>query len=226
MAHSFIQAHGSEVEAFEQFARIYREDSILLIDTYDTIAAAKAITGLITRLRKEGIHVRGVRLDSGNLPALSVEVREILDENDCADVMIFCSGSLDEYALATDFAAAPVDGYGIGTRLDVSADAPYIDCVYKIEEYAGIPTRKTSAGKATWPGRKQVFRNFKDGVMCGDELVETGETCAGTPLLKTVMLGRVAVTRSMSPQGCRNLWNRSTAVWLDQPASHRAPTTD
>jgi len=189
MAHSFIQAHGSELKAFEQFARIYRDGSILLIDTYDTIAAAKAITGLITRLREEDIHVRGVRLDSGDLPALSVEVREILDENDCADVMIFCSGSLDEYALATDFPGAPADGYGIGTRLDVSADAPYLDCVYKIEEYAGIPRRKRSVGKATWPGRKQVFRNCEDGVMCGDALVETGETSAGTPLLKTVMLG-------------------------------------
>ncbi|MCH8335272.1 MAG: nicotinate phosphoribosyltransferase [Proteobacteria bacterium] len=188
MAHSFIQAHASEMEAFEHFARTYPDDSVLLIDTYDTLAAARAVTDLVKRLRPEGIRVQAVRLDSGDLPALAAEVRKILDGNGCEDISIFCSGSLDEYILATEFREAPVDGFGIGTHLDVSADAPYLDCVYKIEEYAGTARRKKSPGKETWPGRKQVYRRHDaDGFMQGDRLAEIREDCAGQALLETVM---------------------------------------
>ncbi len=188
MAHSFVQAHASELESFEHFARMYPEGSVLLIDTYDTLVAAKSVTELVARLRPENIHVRAVRLDSGDLPALSVAVRKILDDNGCEDVSIFCSGSIDEYVLARDFIGTPADGFGIGTRLDVSADAPYLDCAYKIEEYAGIARRKRSAGKETWPGRKQVFRRRDArGVMIGDTLGQLGEDIAGQVLLEPVM---------------------------------------
>lgn len=188
MAHSFVQAHASELESFEHFARMYPEGSVLLIDTYDTLVAAKSVTELVARLRPENIHVRAVRLDSGDLPALSVAVRKILDDNGCEDVSIFCSGSIDEYVLARDFIGTPADGFGIGTRLDVSADAPYLDCAYKIEEYAGIARRKRSAGKETWPGRKQVFRRRDArGVMIGDTLGQLGEDIAGQALLEPVM---------------------------------------
>lgn len=190
MAHSFIQAHATEDEAFEHFARAYPDGSVLLIDTYDTIAGARKVTKLVRKLSPEGIHIRGVRLDSGDLPALSKEVRKILDDAGCEDVSIFCSGSLDEYALAHDFNDVPADGFGIGTRLDVSADAPYLDCAYKIQEYAGIARRKKSAGKETWPGRKEVFRELgSDGVIRSDMLVAADETAAGRPLLETVMHG-------------------------------------
>jgi nicotinate phosphoribosyltransferase len=197
MAHSFVQAHSSEIEAFEHYARTFPDGSVLLIDTYDTLAAARAVTKLIRRLRPEGIQVRAVRLDSGDLPALATEVRKILDTDGCEDVSIFCSGSLDEYILAKDFQTAPVDGFGIGTRLDVSADAPYLDCVYKIEEYAGIARRKRSPGKATWPGRKQVYRRYDtDGRIEGDSLVEIGEDCDGKALLETVMRDGARLTAS------------------------------
>jgi nicotinate phosphoribosyltransferase len=188
MAHSFVQAHDKESEAFEHFARMYPEGSVLLIDTYDTLEAAHKVTELVSRLRPEGIRVRGVRLDSGDLAALATEVRRILDDGGCDDVSIFCSGSVDEYLLARDFPGVPADGFGIGTRLDVSADAPYLDCAYKIQEYAGVPRRKKSAGKATWPGRKQVFRRYRDdGIMDGDRLAGADEDCRGSALLDGVM---------------------------------------
>jgi len=199
MAHSFVQAHTSELEAFEHFARMYPDGSILLIDTYDTLAGAKAVTELVVRLRPEGVHVRGVRLDSGDLAALAVEVRKILDDNGCEDVSIFCSGSLDEYALARNFAGVPADGFGIGTHLDVSADAPYLDCAYKIQEYAGVARRKRSAGKETWPGRKQVVREYdKAGMIRTDSLVEINEPSGGRALLEQVM--RDGVRSSPSPE--------------------------
>jgi len=188
MAHSFVQAQASEIEAFEHYARTFPDGSVLLIDTYDTLAAARAVTKLVRRLRPEGIQVRAVRLDSGNLAALAAEVRTILDADGCEDVSIFCSGSLDEYSLARDFQSAPVDGFGIGTSLDVSADAPYLDCVYKIEEYAGIARRKISPGKETWPGQKQVYRRYdSEGLIEGDALVEIRDDCEGKALLETVM---------------------------------------
>lgn len=188
MAHSFVQAHSSEIAAFEHFARTYPDGSVLLIDTYDTLAAARDVTELVRRLRPEGIRVHAVRLDSGDLPALATEVREILDSNGCEDISIFCSGSLDEYVLANEFQNVPADGFGIGTHLDVSADAPYLDCAYKIEEYAGTARRKKSPGKATWPGRKQVYRQFDiDGSIQGDVLAEISEDCDGKALLEPVM---------------------------------------
>ncbi len=188
MAHSFVQTHASEMEALEHFARTYPEGSVLLIDTYDTLACAHAVADLAKRLRPEGIKVNGVRLDSGDLAALAVAVRKILDDNGCEDISIFCSGSLDEYVLKKDFQAAPADGFGIGTHLDVSADAPYLDCAYKIEEYAGQARRKKSPGKETWPGRKQVYRRYDaNGLIREDALVESSEDCEGKALLETVM---------------------------------------
>lgn len=188
MAHSFVQSHDSEIEALEHFARLHPEGAVLLIDTYDTLAAARAVTKLAKKLEGDGVRIAGVRLDSGDLPALAGEVRKILDGHGLKDVFIFCSGSLDEYRLARDFAGVPVDGYGIGTHLDVSADAPYFDCVYKIEEYAGESRRKKSPGKATWPGRKQVYRHYDaDGRLEKDLLVEIGEGGDGRALLEPVM---------------------------------------
>jgi len=189
MAHSFIQAHTSEIEAFEHFARMSPDGSVLLIDTYDTLVGAQRVTELIHRLRPVGIKVQAVRLDSGDLPALAAGVRKILDDNGCSDVSIFCSGSLDEYTLAKDFAdGTPADGFGIGTHLDVSADAPYLDCAYKIEEYAGRPRRKRSAGKSTWPGRKQVFRlSDSSGHIRNDLITLADEDARGRALLECVM---------------------------------------
>ena len=189
MAHSFVQVHDDESEAFENFARARPENPILLIDTYDTEAGAAKVVALAPRLAAEGIDIRGVRLDSGDLIALSRRVRDILDDGGLADVLIFASGGIDENELAAIVAAgAPIDGFGIGTSLTTSEDAPALDCAYKLQEYAGQARRKLSAGKATWPGRKQVWRSFApDGTMSGDVLSLTDDEQPGEPLIAPVM---------------------------------------
>ena len=176
MAHSFIQAYDDEAAAFENFALSRPQNLTFLIDTYDTEAAARKVVALAPRLKARGITIRSVRLDSGDLTALSKNVRRILDEGGLADVTIFASGGLDEDSIAEMLrAGAPIDGFGIGTSLTTSSDVPALDCAYKLQEYAGLARRKHSAGKATWPGRKQVWRQYgPDGRMVGDILsVET-----------------------------------------------------
>lgn len=190
MAHSFVQAHDTEFESFARFARAQKDNVVLLIDTYDTLEGARRVVELSREVSKEGIEISAVRLDSGDMIQLSREVRRILDEGGCGNVKIFCSGGLDEHALRNLVdAGAPVDGFGIGTSLDVSADSPYLDCVYKLQEYAGRPRRKRSTAKETWPGRKQVYRHYDDrGMMLRDVLTIEEDAQAGTPLLHKVMV--------------------------------------
>lgn len=189
MAHSFVQAHDSESEAFERFAEVFPKNAVLLIDTYDTVEAARKVVELSHALRGRGIAVRGVRLDSGDLGALAKEVRAVLDAGGLAEAIIFASGNLDEYRVADLVrSGAPIDSYGIGTSLVTSADQPYLDAVYKLEEYAGRPRRKRSAAKATWPGRKQVYRRYhSDGTLAGDVVTLESDPQAGEPLLQPVM---------------------------------------
>ena len=189
MAHSFVQVHDDEAQAFENFARARPDNLVLLIDTYDTEAAARKVVALAPRLKAAGIRLRGVRLDSGDMIALSRSVRSILDDGGLSDVIIFASGGLDEDALlAFGAAKAPIDGYGVGTSLTTSSDVAALDCAYKIEEYAGIPRRKRSTGKATWPGRKQVWRRYgPDGRMGGDVLSVETDSHAGEPLIRPAM---------------------------------------
>jgi nicotinate phosphoribosyltransferase len=189
MAHSFIQAHDDERIAFENFARARPDGLILLIDTYDTERAAATIVTLAPRLAAEGIKVRGVRIDRGDLAAHARNVRGILDDGGCADIAIFASGGIDEDDLAAFMRAhVPIDGYGIGTSLDVSADAPALDCAYKLQEYAGVARRKRSEGKATWPGRKQVWRlRDADGTLAKDILSTADDRQDGEALLVPVL---------------------------------------
>lgn len=189
VAHSYVLAHDDETAAFEAFARSYPEGATLLIDTYDTEAAAQKVVALARRLGEEGITIRAVRLDSGDLAEHARQVRAILDGGGLSEVKIFASGNLDEYELRRMKAAhAPIDGYGVGTRLDTSEDAPYLDCAYKLQEYAGIARRKLSEGKSTWPGRKQVYRQYDDeGRTRGDLLTTEGDRQEGDPLLQPVM---------------------------------------
>ena len=191
MAHSFVQAHNEEEQAFRRFARCHPDNAVLLIDTYDTIRGAHKVVELVPLLAAEGIQVRGVRLDSGDLGELSREVRAILDAGGCRELKIFLSGSLDEYRLRELIKAdTPADGFGIGTHLDVSQDAPSLDCVYKLQEYAGVARRKRSSGKATWPGRKQVFRHLDAaGRLDADVLGLVDEKASGRVLLEPVMVG-------------------------------------
>jgi len=189
MAHSYIQAHPTERDAFIAFARARPENAILLIDTYDTEAAARKVVELAPQLAREGIRVRGVRLDSGDLAAHARAVRGILDAGGLRETTIFSSGNLDETRVRDLLAAgAAIDGFGIGTSLDTSSDAPYLDAVYKLQEYAGVARRKRSEGKATWPGRKQVWRSLApDGTIDHDVITVEGDPQPGTPLLKPVM---------------------------------------
>ncbi len=189
MAHSFIEVHDDESVAFENFARSRPENLTFLLDTYDSEAAAHKVVALAPKLKAAGITVRAVRLDSGDLVTLSKKVRRILDQGGLADVAIFASGGLDEDELAAlARSGAPITGFGIGTSLVTSYDAPALDCAYKLQEYAGIPRRKRSAGKATWPGRKQVWRRFgPDGRMIGDVLSLEGDHQPGEPLIRQVM---------------------------------------
>lgn len=189
MAHSFIQAHEEETTAFEHFALAQPDNVVLLIDTYDTEAGARKVVQLAHRLRDRGIAIKGVRLDSGDLADHARKVRSILDAGGLQATTIFSSGSIDEYVLqALQAAAAPIDGFGIGTHLDTSNDVPYLDCAYKLQEYASVARRKRSEGKATWPGRKQVFRKLDAaGLLAGDVLSVEGDAQTGTCLLQPVM---------------------------------------
>ncbi len=186
MAHSFVQAFDDEMQAFRAFARVYPE-TVLLVDTYDTISGVKKVIALADEMGSD-FKVRAVRLDSGDLLALSCETRALLDAARLDKVGIFVSGGLDEAKIAALISAgAPIDGFGVGTDLVISGDAPSLDIVYKLTEYAGEGRIKLSSGKRTLPGRKQVFRTNENGIAKGDTIGDADETLPGAPLLKQVM---------------------------------------
>ncbi len=211
MAHSFVQAHDDEELAFEHFARAQPENAVLLIDTYDTEAAASKVVSLANRLKCCGIRIKGVRIDSGDLALHATQVRRILDEGGLNHATIFASGDLDEYRLGGMLAGgAPIDGFGIGTRMDTSSDRPYLDCAYKLVEYSGKPRRKRSEGKQTWPGRKQVYRSFDAaGRFEQDILTIEGDAHPGEPLIRQVMLGgrRLASAMPLAEIRAHAAWN-------------------
>jgi len=201
MAHSFVQTHDNEADAFIRFARAHPENTVLLIDTYDTEAGASKVVEIAPRLRAEGIEIRGVRLDSGDLAAHARRVRRILDEGGCPGVRIFASSSLDEHDVAR-LAHAPIDGFGVGAALTVSADEPTLDSVYKLQAYAGRPRRKRSEGKATWPGRKQVFRTREGGRLARDVLALENEALSDEALSAEALSGE-ALLRPVAREGAR-----------------------
>ncbi len=189
MAHSFIQAHTVEVDAFEHFAQAQPDNVILLIDTYNTEEGAKKVVALAPRLQEMGISIKGVRLDSGDLADHAIKVRKILDEGGLNDVQITASGNIDEYAIQAMVAAqAPIDFLAVGTKMTASADVPYLDCAYKLQEYAGRACRKKSEGKATWPGPKQVYRQYdQQERIAFDVLTTSDDPQEGEPLIHKVM---------------------------------------
>lgn len=188
LAHSYIQAHDDEYEAFRAFAHLY-PDTVLLVDTYDTLAGVRKVVDLARELGPS-FRISAVRLDSGDLGDLAVDARRILDEAGLQRVSIFASGGLNEDEIAGLVGAgAPIDGFGVGTDMGVSRDAPSLDIAYKLVEYAGRPRMKLSAGKVLLPGRKQIFRVERDGIADHDVLGRRdGEPC-GRPLLQRVMSG-------------------------------------
>ncbi len=184
MAHSFVMAHDSEIEAFRSYLRQYGAASILLVDTYDT---AEGVRRAVAAMQAEGVVARGVRIDSGDVGVLAAEARRILDEAGFGAVQILVSGDLDEDRIAALVGAgAPIDAFGVGTQLGTSADAPYLGMVYKLVEQSGQPRLKLSPGKHTLPGRKQVWRAPGIDVLALDH--EEGPPGA-RPLLATVFDG-------------------------------------
>jgi nicotinate phosphoribosyltransferase len=186
VAHSYIQAHDDELEAFRAFAGLYPE-TILLVDTYDTLKGVRKVIALAEELGS-AFRVTGVRLDSGDLAGLAIETRAILDAAGLERVDIFASGGLDEYAIAKIVdRGAPILGFGVGTGMGVAFDAPALDMAYKLTSYAGQGRIKLSTGKPILPGLKQIYRQEEGSTAVRDVLAQAGEALPGRPLLVEAM---------------------------------------
>ena len=221
MAHSFVSSFEHEIDAFRAYIRSFPHNAILLIDTYDTFQGARNAVQVANEMAARGESLIGVRIDSGDLADLARKVRKIFDDANLPNVKIFGSGGLDEYDLAELAEAnAPFDSYGVGTRMGTSADAPWMDMAYKLVEYDRAPVLKLSTGKASSPGRKQVFRT-RDG--SGNFLQDTiglrDERIAGETLLQQAMHNgrRTAGTRSLSESR-----NRFAADFAALPESFKS----
>lgn len=210
MAHSFIQAFPNEIAAFRAFVTTFPE-TILLVDTYDTLDGVRRVVELAKEL-DTACRLRGVRLDSGDIGALAVASRAILDEAGLHKLQIFASGGLDEHKIAQLLGqGAPIDAFGVGTSMSVADDAPALDIAYKLVEYAGQGRMKLSPGKRTLPGRKQVFRNFHDGEAQEDIIAGCDEAAAGIPLLELVMRAGRRIRPAPALTGIRDRARRSMA---------------
>ncbi len=211
MAHSYVMAHEREREAFEHFVRSFPKLTTLLVDTYDTVRGVEVAAAVAREVREHGIRVQAIRLDSGDLLGLSRKARRILDEQGLNEVSIFASGNLDEYRVRDLVkAGAPIDAFGVGTAMVVSADAPSLDVSYKLVEYKGTPRIKTSEGKPSLPGRKQVFRaantagNFYgDLIGLADEGIAsaTGEFRPAPAAVTPLLAQHVRAGRPLAPRG-------------------------
>lgn len=188
MAHSFITSFEEEIDAFRAFAETFPENTVLLIDTYDTVEGARKAAIVGKEMRARGEMLQGVRLDSGDMVQLSREVRKILREASLEEVTIFASGGFDEFKIAEYVEqGCEIDAFGVGTKMGVSADAPYNDMAYKLVEYDGRPVLKLSTDKKTLVGRKQVFRFNEGNKSIRDLIALRDEDLGGEPLLKMVM---------------------------------------
>ena len=190
MAHSFVTAFESEMDAFDAYARLFPDNAVLLIDTYDTIEGAKNAAAVGRRMAARGEQLAGVRLDSGDMIRLSRDVRRILDDAGLTEAKIFASSGFDEYSLKELIdGGARIDAFGVGTRMGTSADAPYLDMVYKMVRIGDRNVRKQSEGKTTLAGAKQVFRKLDtDGRFVEDLLGVRDESPEGyTALLQPVI---------------------------------------
>ena len=190
MAHSFVATFEREADAFRLYAEAFPDTSTFLVDTYDTLAGVESAIEVAREMETHGRALLAVRLDSGDLLELSLRARAMLDGAGLSQVQIFASGGLDEFRMSELVdAGAPIDGFGVGTRVGVSADAPAADAVYKLVEYDGNPMTKLSPGKKTLPGPKQVFRfTDSDGRYERDVIATAGHAePGGAPLLREAM---------------------------------------
>ncbi|MDY6792369.1 MAG: nicotinate phosphoribosyltransferase [Thermodesulfobacteriota bacterium] len=208
MAHSYISAFGSEFDAFSAYSDSFPENSIFLIDTYDTIQGAHHAVKVAKQMEQKGHSLTGVRLDSGDMVMLSKKVRKILDNAGLFGVKIFASSGFDEFKIADYISqGAKIDAFGVGTKVGVSADSPYLDIVYKVVRVKDRDTRKLSPGKITLAGKKQVFRrtgrqglflediiglrddSFKDGKPMLEKVMEKGKRIGTYPSIEEIRNG-------------------------------------
>ena len=207
MAHSFIEAHDNEEEAFRHFIATRPESVTLLIDTYDARRGAQRVVALARELESHGKPpaIRSVRIDSGDLAKTSRAVRKILDEAGYEKIQILLSGGLNENSIEQLVReGAPADGFGVGTSLDASDDAPTLDMAYKLQHYAGRPRRKRSPSKISLPGAKQVFRERDAGGLLGiDRIVLDGEHADGSPLLAEMMRNGKRIVKKLALEQTR-----------------------
>jgi nicotinate phosphoribosyltransferase len=193
MAHSYVSSFPEEIDSFRAYARSFPDGTTLLIDTYDTLAGVRNATVVATEMEIRGHRLRSVRLDSGDLLTLSREVRQVLNGAGLDYVDIFASGGLDEYqVLELLDAGAPINGFGVGTRMGVSDDAPWLDLAYKLVKYDGRPVLKLSTGKVSLVDEKQVYRlSDAHGMISGDVIALRAEAPPpkGEALLTRVMEG-------------------------------------
>jgi nicotinate phosphoribosyltransferase len=222
MAHSYVTSFESEIESFRHFARSFPDTSTFLVDTYDTLEGTKKAVAVAREMRKQGHRLQAIRLDSGDMLDLSRKARALLDEAGLPEVKIFASGGLDEFKVDELLrASAPIDAFGVGTKVGVSADAPWTDCAYKLVEYAGQPVLKLSAKKQTLPGPKQVFR-YHDlgGTYLRDRIAQAEEQLAdGEPLVGEVMKGRKRAAPNPTLAELRSRFRREFACL---PERHKA----
>lgn len=192
MAHSFVQSFKNEKEAFEAYAATFPDRTILLIDTYDTINGARVAVEIARQMAASGKKLVGVRLDSGDMIEQSRQVRRLFDAAGFPNVRIFASGSYDEFGVAHAVErGAAIDAFGVGTKIGVSADKPYLDMAYKLVRYENRDVRKLSPGKKTLAGQKQIFRiRDGDGLYQKDIIGHRSEDMPeGEKLLEPVMKG-------------------------------------
>jgi nicotinate phosphoribosyltransferase len=188
MAHSFVTSFKEEIDAFRTFAGAFGDQTVLLIDTYDTLTGAEKAVEVGREMARKGRKLKGVRLDSGDMTQLSKQVRELMDRAGFNDVKIFASGGFDEFKIADSLAnGAEIDAFGVGTKMGVSADCPFTDIAYKLVHYAERPVLKLSSGKKTLVAEKQVFRIKNDQGFAKDIIGLRDEHLEGTMLLKPVM---------------------------------------
>jgi nicotinate phosphoribosyltransferase len=192
MAHSYITSFPHEIDAFRVFARNFPARTTLLIDTYDNISGARHAVTVAKEMEARGQRLDYVRLDSGDMAAISKDVRRLLDDSGLNYVRVLASGGFDEQKIAQLLAdGARIDAFAVGTKMGVSADAPYFDIAYKLVRYGDQPVMKLSTGKVTLVDKKQVWRTLDaQGRLAGDVIALRGEAVAGgTPLLQPVMAG-------------------------------------
>ncbi|MBI4263802.1 MAG: nicotinate phosphoribosyltransferase [Acidobacteria bacterium] len=217
MAHSWVTAFPDERTAFRAFADVFGDRTVILLDTYDTLAAARTVAA-------SGLRPSAVRLDSGDVVMLSKQVRGILDAAGLHETDIFVSGDLDEWRIAEIVAAgAPVGGFGVGAALSTSSDAPSLGAIYKLVEIersgSPVPIAKLSPGKQTHPGRKQVWRTFHGGT-AGEDVIGLADESrpGGRELLTRVM---VRGTRARAPRPLAELRDRCRSWLAELPGAVR-----